>query len=182
MSGSRPARRGVEGRGGNARRASARAAPRGRRGNRTGRAPAKRRERRRRQEVESCKSRSDLTLGLQAHRTRSQGTSQAAARARPGPGPLTSPGALRRPCARSVSMDGALTIVRPMSSRPFIRQCLRKRVEVELDHAAVGPADLLRLQVDRERRVGAALGVVEQLVEIFRRDVIGRMPFLKQLL
>ena len=37
-------------------------------------------------------------------------------------------------------------------------------VEVEVDDAAVGPADLLGFEVDRDGGVGAALGVVHQLV------------------
>ena len=43
---------------------------------------------------------------------------------------------------------------------------LAVRVDVELHHAAVGAADFLLLQIDRQRRVGAAFGVVEQLFEI----------------
>ncbi|CDX62803.1 hypothetical protein MPL3365_80005 [Mesorhizobium plurifarium] len=43
-------------------------------------------------------------------------------------------------------------------------------VEVEFDHAAVRPADFLGFQIDRQRRVGAARGVVHQLVEVFRAD------------
>ena len=45
---------------------------------------------------------------------------------------------------------------------------LAERVEVEGDAAAVGTADLLLLEVDRQRRVGAALGVVEELFEVLR--------------
>src|SRR5438105_15618165 len=39
-------------------------------------------------------------------------------------------------------------------------------IDVELHHATVGAANLLLLQVDRQRRVGTALGVVEQLLQI----------------
>src|SRR6185437_5120488 len=45
-----------------------------------------------------------------------------------------------------------------------------KRVDLELDHAAVRPVDFLLLQIDRERGVGAALGVVEQLLQIVGAD------------
>src|SRR4030095_7066591 len=38
---------------------------------------------------------------------------------------------------------------------------LAVRIDVELDHPAVGTPDLLLLEVDRQRRIGAALGVVE---------------------
>ncbi len=43
-------------------------------------------------------------------------------------------------------------------------------VDVEFQHAAVGTADFLLLQVDRQRRIGAALGVVEQLLQVALRD------------
>ena len=43
---------------------------------------------------------------------------------------------------------------------------LAVRVDVEFDHAAVGAADFLLLQIDAERRIGAALGVVEQFFQI----------------
>ena len=75
-------------------------------------------------------------------------------------------------------LEGEADIVEPVQEA-----VLAERVEVEGDAAAVGTADLLLLEVDRQRRVGAALGVVEELFEVFRRlTVIGRMPFLKQLL
>src|SRR5262245_8683370 len=48
---------------------------------------------------------------------------------------------------------------------------LAVRIDLELDHAAVGAADLLLLEIDRQRRVGAAAGVVEQLLEILRRHL-----------
>src|SRR4029078_5944299 len=43
---------------------------------------------------------------------------------------------------------------------------LALRIDVELHHADVRPADFLLLQVDRQGGVGAALGVVEQLLQI----------------
>ena len=52
---------------------------------------------------------------------------------------------------------------------PVEHAVLAVRIDVELHHAAVGPADFLLLQVDRERGVGAALGVVEQLLQVLRR-------------
>src|SRR5262249_22112662 len=48
---------------------------------------------------------------------------------------------------------------------------LAVRVDVELDDAAVGAADLLLREVDRQRGVGAALGVVEQLLQVLGRDL-----------
>src|SRR6185369_6533332 len=44
-------------------------------------------------------------------------------------------------------------------------------VDLELDHAAVGAPDLLLLQVDRQRGIGAALGIVEQLLQVLGRDL-----------
>ena len=50
---------------------------------------------------------------------------------------------------------------------PFDEALLAEGVDLELDDAAVGTADLLRRQIDRQRRIGAALGVVMELGEIF---------------
>src|SRR4051812_36631552 len=44
-------------------------------------------------------------------------------------------------------------------------------IDVEFDDAAVGATNLLLLQVDRQRGVRAALGVVEQLLEVLRADL-----------
>src|SRR5262249_47660911 len=46
---------------------------------------------------------------------------------------------------------------------------LAERIDLELHLAAVRTTDLLVHEIDGQRRVGAALGVVEQLVEIFLR-------------
>ena len=43
-------------------------------------------------------------------------------------------------------------------------------VDLELDRAAIRPLDFLLFQIDRQSRIGAALGVVEQFFEVFRRD------------
>src|ERR1043165_4221722 len=48
---------------------------------------------------------------------------------------------------------------------------LAERVDLELHLAAIRSADFLGLEIDRERRVRAALGVVEQLLEILRRHL-----------
>src|SRR5581483_11417418 len=48
---------------------------------------------------------------------------------------------------------------------------LAERIDVEPDAAAVGPADLLLLEVDGDHRIGAARGVVEQLVDVFLRQL-----------
>ncbi|MDF9790581.1 hypothetical protein M2440_001282 [Methylorubrum extorquens] len=43
-------------------------------------------------------------------------------------------------------------------------------VDVEMQGAAVGALDGLRRQIDRQRRVGAAFRILEQLLQILRRD------------
>src|SRR6266852_9952 len=48
---------------------------------------------------------------------------------------------------------------------------LAVRVDLELDHAAVRTADFLLREIDAERRIGAAVGVVEQFLQILRRDL-----------
>ena len=65
---------------------------------------------------------------------------------------------------------------------PFDKALLAEGIDLELDDPAVGTADLLRWQIDGERRVRAALGVVLEFGEIFGETLMGRTPFLKQLL
>jgi hypothetical protein len=48
-----------------------------------------------------------------------------------------------------------------------------ERVDLESDHAAVGTADLLRRQIDCDRGVGAALGVVDEVLEVGSRHFDG---------
>ena len=43
---------------------------------------------------------------------------------------------------------------------------LAVRIDLELDDAAVGAADFLLFEIDGQRRIGAALGVVEKLIQI----------------
>ena len=50
---------------------------------------------------------------------------------------------------------------------PFDEALLAEGIDLELDDPAVGTADLLRGQIDGQRRVRAALGVVMKLGEIF---------------
>src|SRR4051794_4600929 len=47
---------------------------------------------------------------------------------------------------------------------------LAERIDLEPDGAAVRPANLLIGKIDRQRGVGAALGVVEQFVEVLLAD------------
>src|ERR1700719_834680 len=56
---------------------------------------------------------------------------------------------------------------------------LAVRVDLELDHAAVGAAYLLLFEVDGEARIGAALGIVEQLFQILRSDLDGQNTVLE---
>src|ERR1700682_4673573 len=46
---------------------------------------------------------------------------------------------------------------------------LAERVAVELDRAAIGAADFLLREIHRERRVGAAVGIIEEFGEILGR-------------
>ena len=48
---------------------------------------------------------------------------------------------------------------------------LAERVHLKADLAAIGALDGLGCQIDRQGRVGAALGVIHQLVELFLRDL-----------
>ena len=64
-----------------------------------------------------------------------------------------------------------LTMVSPMSSRPLSRQCLRCASISNLTTPPSGPRISCFSQIDRQRGVGAALGVVEQLLQVLRRDL-----------
>src|SRR4029077_18356795 len=81
----------------------------------------------------------------------------------PGPGTL---------CLALEALDLALLahgqpdIVEAMQQR-----VLAMRLDLKSDHAAVGTADLLLFQIDAQRGIGAALGVVEQLLQVFRRNL-----------
>jgi hypothetical protein len=59
---------------------------------------------------------------------------------------------------------------------------LAEGVDVEMDPPAVGAADLLVLEIDRERRVGAAIASSKSFSRSSGLTLMGRMPFLKQLL
>ena len=59
---------------------------------------------------------------------------------------------------------------------------LAEGVDVEPHHAAVGTADLLGREIDRQRRVGAAAASSISFSRSSGETTIGRMPFLKQLL
>src|SRR3954447_22500615 len=64
---------------------------------------------------------------------------------------------------RRLLLDGEADIVQAAE-----QLFLARRVDVEGDDAAVGAMDLLRLQVDCQRGVGAATRIVEQLLKIAR--------------
>src|SRR5216117_1190215 len=79
------------------------------------------------------------------------------------------PGALF-PELRLIGVDRALLLHRQPDVVEAVQQAvLSERIDLELHLAAVGTADLLVRQVDGQRGVGAALGVVEELVEVFLR-------------
>ena len=71
-----------------------------------------------------------------------------------------------REAVSKFSMCSAFSSVRPISSRPSIRQRLRNGIDVEMDHAAVGTPDLLVREIDGDGGVRAARGIVEQLVDL----------------
>ena len=60
--------------------------------------------------------------------------------------------------SRSRRLTASFCSVRPMSSSPFSRQCLRKGSTSKADLLAVGPGDLLRFKVDGQACVGALAG------------------------
>jgi hypothetical protein len=62
-------------------------------------------------------------------------------------------------------------MVKPTVVEAVEQAVLLERVDLEGDRAAVRPGDLLFRQVDRQRGVGAALGVVHQLLEVFLGDL-----------
>src|SRR3984893_11347334 len=45
-----------------------------------------------------------------------------------------------------------------------------ERVDIERDNAAIGAANFLGFEIDRERRIGAAFGVIHELGEVFARN------------
>ena len=73
-------------------------------------------------------------------------------------------------------------MVSPISSSLFEQAVLEVRVDLESDHAAVGPADFLLLEIE----VSVALAPRSASSNSFSRSsgdtLIGNMPFLKQLL
>src|SRR5690606_12865130 len=65
---------------------------------------------------------------------------------------------------------GILVQRQPDVVEPVQQAIALEVVDVELDHTAVGTADFLGFEVDGQRRVRAARGVVHELVEILRAD------------
>src|SRR4051794_18362841 len=66
---------------------------------------------------------------------------------------------------RGLLFHGEADVVEPVD-----QAMLAERVDLEFHRAAVRPADLLGCEIDAQRGIGAALGVVEQLVEIVLAD------------
>ena len=62
-------------------------------------------------------------------------------------------------------------MVSPMSSRPLSSACLRCGSMSNLTRPPSGPRISCFCEVDGQRRIGAALGVVEQFLEVLRRDL-----------
>src|SRR4029077_10626240 len=90
---------------------------------------------------------------------------------------LLTPMRASRPCTRGLGLLlEALDLVLLDHGQADIVETVEQamlavRIDVELDHAAVRPPDLLLLQIDRQRGIGAALGVVKQLLQILRRHL-----------
>src|SRR4029079_2041125 len=67
--------------------------------------------------------------------------------------------------------DGvALLQSEPDIVEPFHQAALAERIDVEPYHSAVRPSDLLVGEVDADGGVGAARGIVDQLVDLFLRQ------------
>ena len=78
------------------------------------------------------------------------------------------PGA-RRASFLLVALDLALLLLSEADIVEAVEQAmLAVRVDVEMNDTAIGTTDFLLLEIDRQRRVGAALSVVEKFFKIFR--------------
>ena len=58
-----------------------------------------------------------------------------------------------------------------MSSRAIEEAVLAEWIHLEMDGAALGALDCLRLEIDRQGRVGTAIRVLQQLFKLFRADL-----------
>src|SRR6185437_1567703 len=84
--------------------------------------------------------------------------------------PESGPGALG-PGLRLVTVDRSLLLHGETDVVEAVQQAvLAEGVDLEFHRAAVRPANFLIGQIDRQRRIGAALGVVEQFVEVVLAD------------
>src|SRR5690606_34754549 len=61
----------------------------------------------------------------------------------------------------------------------FEQAMLAERVDVELDDAAIGPANFLGFEIDSDDGIGAALRIVHQLVDFFLRKNDGQNAVLE---
>src|SRR5258706_9239253 len=67
--------------------------------------------------------------------------------------------------------DLALVAHRQADVVPAVQQALlAEGIDVELDAAAVWPANLLLLEIDADDGIGAALGIVHQFVDLGLRE------------
>src|SRR6202171_2442508 len=62
-------------------------------------------------------------------------------------------------------LQGQAGIVETVREAMFV-----ERIDIEGDDAAIGAANFLGFEIDRERRIGAALGVIHELGEVFWRN------------
>src|SRR5260221_4013445 len=77
-----------------------------------------------------------------------------------------------RPCRRGlllVALDLALLLFGQADVVESIEQAvLAVRVDFEMNDTAIGATNFLLLEIDGQRRVGAAISIVEQLLKIVR--------------
>ena len=83
-------------------------------------------------------------------------------------------------CLAFEGLDGvALLQSEPDIVEPFHQAALAERIDVELYHSAVRAPDFLIGEVDADGGVGAARGIVDQLVDLFLRQGDGQNAVLE---
>src|SRR3981081_4369375 len=92
------------------------------------------------------------------------GRMRVASQNRKGSWPGSGPGA-RGLCLRLVGVDRGLLFHGEADVVEAVHEAvLAERIDLEFHRAAVGAADFLGREIDSQRRIGAAFGIVEQFV------------------